>query len=228
MTINFNAAFRKNIISFAWTWVGLLIFIGIMSLFSIWSMNHVYLDGAKLTEDNNLLENEALKAQINFKIQVQEWKNILLRGHKSEDKAKYFSKFEDQENKVAYHLRQSQKICTTIHTKNTCQAIEIVRFEHEELGRLYKEKLTQGSLESYEGMQKIDASVKGIDRSLEKNIDMLFTNFSKIKNEQVVKTKLEIDNRYLILRKFVLIILFISLSISGFSLYNILRSTKNQ
>jgi hypothetical protein len=103
-----------------------------------------------------------------------------------------------------------------------------VRFEHEELGRLYREKLGQGSLESYEGMQKIDASVKGIDRSLEKDIDMLFSNFSKIKNEQVVKTKIEIDNRYLILRKFVLIILFISLSISGFSLYNILRSTKNQ
>ncbi|CAN4266236.1 hypothetical protein MCEZLEM10_00095 [Methylophilaceae bacterium] len=228
MTINFNVAFRKNIISFAWTWVGLLIFIGIMSLFSIWSMNHVYLDGAKLTEENNLLENEALKAQIHFKIQVQEWKNTLLRGQKSEDKAKYFSKFEDQENKVAYHLRQSQKICTSIHTKDTCQAIEIVRFEHEELGRLYREKLGQGSLESYEGMQKIDASVKGIDRSLEKDIDMLFSNFSKIKNEQVVKTKIEIDNRYLILRKFVLIILFISLSISGFSLYNILRSTKNQ
>jgi methyl-accepting chemotaxis protein len=228
MTITFNAAFRKNIISFAWTWVGLLIFIGIMSLFSIWSMNHLYNDGAKSTQDNNLLENEALKAQIHFKIQVQEWKNTLLRGQKSEDKAKYFSKFEDQENKVAYHLRQSQKICATIHTKDTCQAIEIVRFEHEELGRLYRERLSQGSLENYEGMQKIDASVRGIDRSLEKDIDMLFSNFSKIKNEQVIKAKFDIENRYLILRKFVLIVLFISLSISGFSLYKILRSTKNQ
>lgn len=228
MTAAFNATFRKNIISFAWTWVGLLIFIGIMSLFSIWSMNHVYLDGTKLTQNNNLLENETLKAQIHFKIQVQEWKNTLLRGKKSEDKFKYFSKFEDQENKVAYHLRQSQKICATIHSKELCQAVEKVRFEHEELGRLYKEKLNQGSLENYEGMQKIDASVRGIDRSLEKNMDMLFSSFSKIKNEDAIKTKLEIDSRYLILRKFVSIMLFISLSISGFSLYNILRNTKNQ
>jgi hypothetical protein len=57
---------------------------------------------------------------------------------------------------------------------------------------------------------------------------MLFAKFSKIKNDQVLKTKLEIENRYLILRQFVLIVLFISLSISGFSLYKILRSTKNQ
>lgn len=228
MTINFNASFRRNIISFAWTWVGLLIFIGIMSLFAIWSMNHVYLDGAKLTEDNSLLENEALKAQIHFKIQVQEWKNTLLRGQNPEDKAKYFAKFAEQENKVAHHLRQSQKICALIHNKANCQPIEIVRFEHEELGRAYREKLNQGSLDNYEGIKKIDASVRGIDRATEKDIDMLFSNFSKIKKEQVLKTKLEIQNRYLILRQFVLIVLFISLSISGFSLYRILRSTRNQ
>jgi hypothetical protein len=103
-----------------------------------------------------------------------------------------------------------------------------VRFEHDKLGRLYRENLRQGSLESYEGMQKIDSIVRGIDKSLEKDIDMLFATFSKMKNEQIVKIKLEIDNRYLILRKFVLIILLISLSISVFSLYNILRGTKNQ
>lgn len=228
MTPTFNTSFRKKIISFAWTWLGLLIFIGIMSLFSIWSMNHVYLNGAKLTQDNNLLENAALKAQIHFKIQVQEWKNTLLRGRNSEEKAIYFSRFEDQENKVAYHLRQSQKICASIHSKDVCQVIEIVRFEHDKLGRLFRENLRQGSLESYEGMQKIDSIVRGIDKSLEKDIDMLFATFSKMKNEQIVKIKLEIDNRYLILRKFVLIILLISLSISVFSLYNILRGTKNQ
>lgn len=228
MTITFNSTLRKNIISFAWTWVGLLIFIGIMSLFAIWSMNHAYFNGAKLTQDNSLLENEALKAQIHFKIQVQEWKNTLLRGKNNEDKAKYFSKFQDQENKVAHHLRQSQKICAVIHNQNICQPIETVRFEHEELGRLYREKLSQGSLANYEGIKKIDNSVRGIDRTTEKDIDKLFSNFSKIKSEQVLKTKLEIENRYLILRKFILIVLFISLSISGFSLYRILRSTKNQ
>jgi methyl-accepting chemotaxis protein len=228
MSIPFNANFRKNIISFAWTWVGLLIFIGIISLFSIWSMNHVFNDGAKLVLNNSRLENEVLKAQINFKIQVQEWKNILLRGKNSEDKSTFFSKFESQEKAVAYHLKEAQKICSSFHKKGTCQPIEMVRFEHEQLGRLYREKLGQGSLENYEGMQKIDASVRGIDRSLEGDIDKLFTSFSVITNEQVISTKIEIESRYLILRKFVLIVVFISLGISGFSLYKILLSTKNQ
>lgn len=228
MTNSADGDFRKNIFSFAWTWLGLIILTGIMSLFSIWSINHAYLDGDRLIQDNNKLQNEVLKSQIHFKIQVQEWKNTLLRGQNPEDKAKYFANFEEQENKVAHHLRELQKICAPIYDKATCQPIEMVRFEHEELGRSYREKLNNGSLENYQGIKKIDDSVRGIDRKTEKDIDILFANFSRLKNEQALKTKLEIHNRYLILRRFVLIILFISLSISGFSFYKILRSIKNK
>ena len=223
-----NAAFRKKIFSLAWTWVGLIILTGIMSLFSIWSINHVYLNGEQLIQDNNKLENEALKAQIHFKIQVQEWKNTLLRGQNNKEQAYYFSEFENQEAKVVYHLRQSQKLCATIHTKDLCQSIENVRFKHEELGRIYREKLSQGSLKNYEDIKKIDASLKGIDRSTEQDIDSIFSTFSKLKNQKINSIKLAMESRYLILKKFILILVFISLSISGFSLYNILRFAKDQ
>jgi len=228
MTNEVNRGFRKKVFSFAWTWVGLFVLTAIISLFSIWSINHAYLDGEKLIQDNNKIEYGVLKAQIHFKIQVQEWKNILLRGQNNKEKIFYFSEFENQESKVIYHLRQSQKQCATIYNKDTCQSIENVRFKHENLGRIYREKLSQGSLENYEGMKKIDDSLKGIDRSTEKDIDSIFSKFSKIKDQKVVNTKSAIESRYLILRKFILIISFISLSISGFSLYKILRFTKDQ
>lgn len=94
MSSHLNANLRKSIISFSWTWIGLLIFIGIISLFSIWYMNRLYNQGAIESERINILSNEVLTAQIEFKIQVQEWKNILLRGSNASDKEKYFSEFQ--------------------------------------------------------------------------------------------------------------------------------------
>ena len=218
---------RKKIISFAWTWVGLLIFIGIMSLFSIWSMNRAYVDGAKIAFSISQLENEVLSAKVDFKTQVQEWKNILLRGKNSGDKTKYFSSFETEETKVADHLKEAQKICLALDKKELCQPIEEARLKHQELGRVYKETLNKGSLESYEGIHAIDQNLRGIDRTLDNDMDSLFQNFSHMEKDQLSISKQNIDSRYHVLKKFILGIMLAALSLSGISLYSILRSTKN-
>ena len=218
---------RKKIISFAWTWVGLLIFIGIMSLFSIWSMNRAYVDGAKIAFSISQLENEVLSAKVDFKTQVQEWKNILLRGKNSGDKTKYFSSFETEETKVADHLKEAQKICLALDKKELCQPIEEARLKHQELGRVYKETLNKGSLESYEGSHAIDQNLRGIDRTLDNDMDSLFQNFSHMEKDQLSISKQNIDSRYHVLKKFILGIMLAALSLSGISLYSILRSTKN-
>lgn len=70
MTIQLNSNLRKSIISFSWTWIGLLIFIGIISLFSIWNMNRLYDQGATNAERINMLSKEIFTAQIEFKVQV--------------------------------------------------------------------------------------------------------------------------------------------------------------
>ena len=40
-----------------------------------------------------------------FKVQVQEWKNVLLRGYAEDQRNKYWSQFLDQENKVQKNAR---------------------------------------------------------------------------------------------------------------------------
>ena len=42
----------------------------------------------------------AREAQVHFKRQVQEWKNVLIRGHNPDDYAKYWSLFEAEESKT--------------------------------------------------------------------------------------------------------------------------------
>ena len=227
MAQNLNAQIRKKINSFAWTWIGLLIFIGIMSLFSIWSMNRAYNDGAKKAFNTSQLGNEVLAAEIDFKIQVQEWKNILLRGKNREDRVKYFSSFEEKESHVIQHLNEAEKICSTLNLGELCSPIATTRSEHQALGKIYRQNLNHGSLENYEGIHKIDQNVRGIDRKVEVHMDELFESFNAIEKKQDHATKLAVENRYSILRKFTLIILFLALIISGMSLYSVLRSTKN-
>jgi methyl-accepting chemotaxis protein len=222
-----SANFRKKVISFAWTWIGLLIFIGIMSLFSIWSINRAYTDGAIKAFNISQLENEILSAKVGFKTQVQEWKNILLRGKNSEDKTKHFSSFETEETKVVGNLKEAQKICLALTKKELCQPIELARFKHQELGKSYKEKLSKGSLESYEGIHAIDQSIRGIDRTLDNDMNNLFQKFSRMKKDQLSAGNQSMENRYQILKKFILGIMLAALSLSGISLYSILRSTKS-
>ncbi|PHX41326.1 chemotaxis protein, partial [Pseudomonas sp. NZIPFR-PS5] len=40
------------------------------------------------------------QANLQFKVQVQEWKNVLLRGKQPADRDKFWAQFEDQERQV--------------------------------------------------------------------------------------------------------------------------------
>lgn len=52
----------------------------------------------------NQLTDDVRQAQINFKIQVQEWKNTLIRGNEKEDFEKYYELFSNQQQNVQKQL----------------------------------------------------------------------------------------------------------------------------
>lgn len=99
--------------------------------------------------------------QLDFKKQVQEWKDVLLRGSDPESLEKYWGKFEEQEHKV-------QESAQTLKTRigNQPKVLEFVdKFlsAHVEMGTAYRKGLQafkDGNFDSKIG----DAAVKGIDR----------------------------------------------------------------
>ena len=227
MSKNLGINFRKNIISFAWTWIGLLIFIGIISLFSIWSMNREFNNGAQLAFKSSALKNEISSASIAFKVQIQEWKNILLRGKNNSDRDIYFSKFEQQESSVQAYLSNAYAICHQLELNAICNQVSTVQKQHQQLGHAYKNSLTHASLASYDAIHKVDQSVKGMDRELEKTMVNLNTVFSEIELKQRNATHQKLTEKYTSLRKLILSILAIALTITGISLYSVLRATRS-
>lgn len=79
--------------------------LGIMILGAISTMSFLGLSSnvetfERLIKEDISAAHEADAMTIDFKIQVQEWKNVLLRGHDPEKREKYWQKFQDQHQKV--------------------------------------------------------------------------------------------------------------------------------
>jgi hypothetical protein len=227
MSKNLGVNFRKSIISFAWTWMGLLIFIGIISLFSIWSMNRTFNNGAQLAFKTSALKNEISSASIAFKVQIQEWKNILLRGKNNSDRDIYYSKFEQQENSVQASLIHAYAMCSQLGLNEVCNKVSTVQLQHQQLGAAYKKNLIHASLENYDAIHSVDQNVKGMDRDLEKSMSNLNVIFSDIELKQHNETHQKLTEKYTTLRKLILSILAIALTITGISLYSVLRATRS-
>ena len=104
----------------------------------------------------------SLSAQVHFKKQVQEWKNVLLRGHKPELYEKYLEQFYQQERITGAMMDKLIPLISG-HPEAEQAATEFL-VAHKRLGRQYREAL--GHYITGEGTPHIvvDSRVRGIDR----------------------------------------------------------------
>lgn len=109
----------------------------------------------------------ARSAQVDFKIQVQEWKNILLRGGDPAKFASYLQGFERAEADTQTSLKALRELLHQDHipTKSVEDAVRA----HADLGARYRE-----ALKSYrQGAAVVDKLVTGIDRAPTESINRI-------------------------------------------------------
>jgi methyl-accepting chemotaxis protein len=111
----------------------------------------------------------ARKSQVDFKIQIQEWKNILLRSNDPAAFAKYKSDFIKKANETQGELAQLSKVLRSLGIATPL--IKEAATAHAELGHHYLEALKQFDSSKAESAQVVDALVKGMDRAPTKKID---------------------------------------------------------
>lgn len=110
-------------------------------------------------------------AHARFKTQVQEWKNILLRGNDAEQFDKYLKQFGVEEQKVTQMLDSASAAYRKLGLDET--PIRQLRESHLALGKAYR-----SALESYDqadamAARKVDHLVKGKDRAAAERMSAL-------------------------------------------------------
>ena len=101
----------------------------------------------------------ARDAQVHFKRQVQEWKNVLIRGHKPVDYAKYWALFESEE-------ATTQTLLSELRQRDPSEAgpVDDLRTELRALGQRYRAAIASFDASDPTGYRSVDTQVRGMDR----------------------------------------------------------------
>ena len=132
-----------------------------------------YTEGLKLarTIDN------ARSAQVNFQRQVQEWKNVLIRGGDAGLRDRHWKGFEEREALMDKELDALQATLGAMGgMEDIAAAASKTRQEHGVLGQRYRAALQKYPNMDATAQQAIDVDVRGMDRPTSAGIDTLVQN----------------------------------------------------
>jgi len=113
----------------------------------------------------------ARQAQNNFKTEVQEWKNILIRGHDPAQLAKYKAGFDKSEKEVEADLAKLKAALKGLEVST--ENVDKTLLELRTLGAKYREALGTWKEKDPLAYRAVDAQLKGIDRPMNEAIGAL-------------------------------------------------------
>ncbi|MBD8732408.1 HAMP domain-containing protein [Pseudomonas sp. CFBP 13710] len=121
------------------------------------------------------------RANVQFKTQVQEWKNVLLRGKDAKAADKYWAQFEEQERAVAATLQALGELPGV--PAGISQNAQRLRAEHAVLGAAYR-KGHDAFLASGADAASGDRAVAGVDRATSEQLNALVSELRTLADEQ--------------------------------------------
>lgn len=224
-TIFQNISLHRRVIISTGILTMLIIAIGLYNFVVILESNQQFhksvLEGRTMA---NAIDTARL-SQVHFKKQVQEWKNILLRGNDKDLFDKHLRAFNEEDQKVNEYLKSLSQI-TSSSGMSVPQIADVIKV-HETLGHQYREALKKYKQTDIKSAVLVDKSIRGIDRQMTDDIDtmvLIIKNMSEKRLKEMqstVKTKLE---AYQILS---FIMIFLVIASVGFGIYNARSITKD-
>ena len=165
----------------------------------------------------------ARNAQVQFKIQVQEWKNTLLRGSQGQETFdKYKAAFVSQSQKTQQLLEKLSAMLPQLGMDNA--QVEQTRKLHAELEAHYLSALQQYDLSDPTSAQRVDKLVSGIDREPTRMIDEVVERTLKHANAIHVETDARNLAQYQQTRLMLLIAMALTMLAGGIITWWLVRS----
>jgi methyl-accepting chemotaxis protein-1 (serine sensor receptor) len=136
----------------------------------------------------------ARKAQVEFKIQVQEWKNILLRGNNPDAFKKYSDNFLKSSEATRSNLQNLNGMLENLGLATTL--VEEASKTHGELQVRYLEALKKYDQANSNSAHVVDGLVTGMDRAPTKKIDDIVASIQEQANQLEKARASEAADRY--------------------------------
>ncbi len=123
----------------------------------------------------------ARTTQVDFKKQVQEWKNTLLRGNSSVHFDEFLARFKQQHKLVQDGLASLEKEFESLGLSTN--ALRQLKAEHQSLEQKYLTALESYDQDDMSSAYRVDKLVTGIDRRPTDEIDALVDQITSYKTE---------------------------------------------
>ena len=184
----------KNLILLTGLVAFLFVVNALLALFALYVSNEKQHASVKALGDIMDGLEEARTAQVHFKKQVQEWKNILLRGQRKEDFEKHKLAFFNEESAVDQQLEKLKTFADRI--KIDPSSVEKVLEAHRELGKRYRAALQKYSSEDPNSIFLVDSEVRGIDRAPTDAMDGIVASIRNQEMQITSSVQTEANARY--------------------------------
>lgn len=213
MSQDVKIRYRKLIISSSILLLSIVTVVGISSLFSIWLINKSIIENEQIRTKDSYVIDQIKLAQVNFKSQIQEWKNILLRGENQKDRLKYKTSFYKRANQTEVHFNNALALIKDTNLYINEIPLQEIYMQFNEINIVYSEQISKVDREEYtlKNIQKIDAEIKGIDRSLDNGLTILGLRLENDYKLSVEQVNASLKSSYTKIRSFLLYSIMLSL-----------------
>ncbi|MCC7701947.1 HAMP domain-containing protein [Janthinobacterium sp. GW460P] len=164
----------------------------------------------------------ARSAQVEFKIQVQEWKNILLRGGDAAAFQRYREAFVASGAQTRKELKSLQAMMGAL--KLDTAPVERALQAHDALGVSYLAALQKYDGARADSAQTVDALVKGMDREPTRQIDAIVAAIGKQSHSLMAQMKEQDDAAHRSASIVMLATVLVTLVVGSITVWWLIRS----
>ncbi|WP_171044185.1 methyl-accepting chemotaxis protein [Pseudoalteromonas aurantia] len=182
-----------------------VLFLGVVVITALLSLGQVSL--SKLSEFHETTEKDfktvsqqvelltyITNAHVIFKIQVQEWKNVLIRGNEKKQYDKYATRFQANSDKVQEYLASALKISKSLNLDT--EELANVKKDHADLKSAYMAALANFDARDRLTGQKVDKSVRGVDRPASKGMTKIAADTEALFKKVITDTIKNMEVQY--------------------------------
>ena len=164
-------AARRHLVMMAGTLVTVLVVINVIALYGLDVVRRETDAYAAATDRLIEATDRAREGQVAFKTQVQEWKNVLLRGQVPEDLTRYRAAFDAQQAAVVELLQRVRGRAAELGM--AVDPVDRILALHADLDQRYATALDSFAPGTPEAAWQVDRAVRGMDRPLTEAFDAL-------------------------------------------------------